>query len=125
MFCRNCGSQLPDNSKFCTKCGASTGVGGNTSQQQYTGNVQPQAQQATSNSQLQQEDNICAILGLIFAFIFPIAGLILSIIGMKKQQYHGLAVAGLVISIIAIVIYVIAVIAVVATAPHYPYYYYY
>lgn len=85
-------------------------------------------QQTTSNSQPQQQDNICAILGLIFAFIFPIAGLILSIIGMKKQQYHGLAVAGLVVSIVSIAIYVIVVIVVVSTAAAtvttYPYYYY-
>lgn len=25
MFCRKCGAQLPDDSDFCSKCGASTG----------------------------------------------------------------------------------------------------
>ena len=66
-----------------------------------------------------------AILGFIFAFIFPIVGLILSIMGLKKRQYHGLAVAGVVISIISIIIYVIAVIVIIATWDPYVYYPYY
>ena len=26
MFCTNCGNQMPDGSKFCTKCGAPMGA---------------------------------------------------------------------------------------------------
>ncbi|MFT3883961.1 MAG: DUF4190 domain-containing protein [Flavobacteriales bacterium] len=53
--------------------------------------------------------NIFALLGFILAFFIPIAGLILSIIGMKQTSPgdghgHGLAVAGLIISIVALVV---------------------
>ncbi|MBP6642489.1 MAG: DUF4190 domain-containing protein [Flavobacteriales bacterium] len=53
--------------------------------------------------------NIFALLGFIFAFIFPIAGLVLSIIGLNKTKGggngHGLALAGLIISIVFLVVY--------------------
>jgi hypothetical protein len=53
--------------------------------------------------------NIFALLGFIFAFLVPIAGLVLSIIGLNQTSPgdghgHGLALAGLIISIIALVI---------------------
>lgn len=32
MFCSSCGTELPDGSKFCTKCGSSTGEGDSPSQ---------------------------------------------------------------------------------------------
>ncbi len=53
--------------------------------------------------------DIFALLGFIFAFIFPIAGLVLSIIGLNRTRSggrgHGLALAGLIISIVFIVVY--------------------
>ncbi|MDR2524119.1 MAG: DUF4190 domain-containing protein [Candidatus Nomurabacteria bacterium] len=68
--------------------------------------------------------NTMAILGLIFAFIFPIVGLILSIVAkgqIKKtgEGGSGLATAGLIISIVwmaFIVIWMIVVIAAAGTA---------
>lgn len=59
--------------------------------------------------------NIFALLGFIFAFLLPLAGLILSLIGMHQTSPgdghgHGLAVAGLIISIIALIIVVTVVI---------------
>ncbi|MEO8068330.1 MAG: hypothetical protein ABI599_11610 [Flavobacteriales bacterium] len=57
--------------------------------------------------------DIFALLGFIFAFIFPIAGLVLSIIGMNRTRGggrgHGLALAGLIISIVFLAIYGVAV----------------
>ena len=53
--------------------------------------------------------DIFALLGFIFAFIFPIAGLVLSIIGLNRTRGggrgHGLALAGLILSIVFIVVY--------------------
>ena len=53
--------------------------------------------------------DIFALLGFIFAFVFPIAGLVLSIIGLNRTkgggQGHGLALAGVIISIVFIVVY--------------------
>ena len=56
--------------------------------------------------------NVFAILGFIFAFVFPILGLIFSIIGLSKAKkmggkQKGLAIAGLIISIVSIVITII------------------
>jgi hypothetical protein len=56
--------------------------------------------------------NVFAILGFIFAFVISPLGLIFSIIGLSKAKkmggkQKGLAVAGLIISIISIVIWII------------------
>lgn len=61
------------------------------------------------------ESNTPALLGLIFAFVFAPAGLIISIIGLKKaKQLNGegrdLALAGVIVSSIATAIFVIGLI---------------
>ncbi len=67
-------------------------------------------QQPAAAPQAQPEQtNVLAILGLVFAFLFPLVGLILSILGKKKAAEMGgsgesLAKAGLIISIILLVI---------------------
>ena len=55
----------------------------------------------------QKDTSVFAILGLIFAFLMPLVGLILSIVGMTqtgsgagKKSGRGVAIAGLVISIL-------------------------
>src|SRR5712691_2130583 len=71
-----------------------------------------------------------ALLGFIFSlvgtFVFPfclIAGLILSINGLRSRSRHGLAVAGLVISIIMIAIWFIIIVGIIisvsASSPPY------
>ncbi len=109
MFCPKCGGQVDGNAPFCPNCGAALG--------------QPQAQpqQTTYVYQQQpaQQTNIYAILGLVFAFLFPVVGLILSIIGLNKSKEmngegHGLALAGLIVSIVEMAIALIAIIIVVA-----------
>jgi len=44
MFCNKCGNNIPENSMFCPKCGASQLRGGN----EYTAGVQPSTQQQQS-----------------------------------------------------------------------------
>lgn len=77
----------------------------------------------------QQSDNVCGLLGFIFALVAflgwfggPIiggalwlAGLVLSIIGMSRRP-KGLATAGLIISLVGLVIGLIALIFVGAAA---------
>lgn len=129
MYCTKCGAQVHDGDRFCPSCGAAL-----NSSPAYIDPFEPQTNYnpppvQQPQNQWQQtaptEENSMAILGFIFAFIFPIVGLILSIMGLKKRQYHGLAVAGVVISIISIIIYVIAVIVIIATWDPYVYYPYY
>ncbi len=58
------------------------------------------------------------IVGLILAFVFSLAGLIVSIIARNQSKRAGVsngpATAGIIISLIGIVVYVIAIIAIVA-----------
>jgi hypothetical protein len=68
-----------------------------------------------------------AVLGLVFAFVFWPAGLVLSIIGLQRTKRNGtggrgLALAGLIVSIVAAVLAVGFVVLVlvargVSTAP--------
>jgi len=65
--------------------------------------------------------NTMAILGLIFAFVFPVLGLIFSIIAKKQikekgENGAGLATAGLIISIVWLAILVIWIIFAIVLA---------
>lgn len=85
MFCKNCGREISENAAVCPHCGVQVGRlsnGGET------------------------EGNVIAIVGFVFAFLVPIVGLICSIIGYNKAKagapYKGLALAGIIISVVDI-----------------------
>ncbi|RWZ67963.1 DUF4190 domain-containing protein [Labedella populi] len=67
-----------------------------------------------------QKTNLLAILSLVGAFVFSLAGLILGIIALKQikqtgEQGRGLALAGIIISSIGIVLGIIwAIVVIVA-----------
>lgn len=103
-------------------------------QQQYYA-PQPQVQvYYTTTPTVEEPGSTSALLGFIFSlvgvFAFPvmlIPGLILSIYGLKSRSRHGLALAGLIISIVVTILWVlliafivIAAIAAASTAPSYP-----
>ena len=73
----------------------------------------PQPQQPTAVAPTAQaKTNIFAILALVFAFLFPIVGLVFGLVAssqIKKtgEQGKGLAMAGTIISIVFIVIAVV------------------
>lgn len=95
MFCKNCGRQIDDNAVICPHCG--TSVSGNPN------NSQPQAQ---------SRGNGIAIVGFVFAFFIPLVGLICSILGFNKASkeglpYKGLALAGIIISVVVWVLFFI------------------
>ena len=90
MFCPNCGKVIDDKAVICPYCGVATG----------------------KNQVSESSSNTLAIVGFIFSFFIPIVGLICSIIGIKKSttlngKGKGLAVAGIIISVISIVISII------------------
>ncbi len=103
MFCKYCGSKLEeDEGSFCKYCGA-----------KLIENNQPTVQPATPA--VKKEENTAqtfAILGLVFSFIFSLVGLIMSAIALKKyktqttQEGRGMALAGLILSIISVAIFV-------------------
>ncbi|PSL38070.1 uncharacterized protein DUF4190 [Labedella gwakjiensis] len=71
-----------------------------------------------------QKTNLLAILSLVGAFVFSLAGLILGIIALKQikqtgEQGRGLALAGIIISsisIVLVIIYVIVVVVIIGSA---------
>ncbi len=67
-----------------------------------------------NHTQTNTEGNAVAIIGLVLAFLFWPAGLVCSIIGLKKAKKlggkgHGIALAGLIMSIVVGVVFVIPV----------------
>lgn len=127
MFCTKCGTQIPDESRFCYNCGtplAPLEQKDQIAQTQFdtiepsisgAGTVPPTARPAPQQPTPQQtaaqpaaqpiapgkaEDGLCGMLGFIFAFFFPLVGLVLSILGVYKKKNHGFAVAGVIISIV-------------------------
>ena len=119
MFCSNCGAQIQDGSYVCPSCGAQTGASQPT--QTYS---QPQNYQTGYTQQPQQgyyqqpqqgyyqqpyypgvetETSGTATLALVLAFLVPLAGLILGIVGLSKYknpQYRSRCTAAIVVSIV-------------------------
>lgn len=114
MFCNKCGTQIPDGQTVCPNCGTDNAQSaGNNGYQPY---AQPQ-QQIIVTAPVQQSNGcatagfVLSLIGLLlfsFTFIFPILGVILSIVGIVKASKvngtgRGLAIAGLIIGIIAFI----------------------
>lgn len=103
MYCGNCGSNIKDNVSYCPYCGLQVGNNNGYYQNVMYNNVR----------YLKQGTNGMAITGFILAFIFPVLGLIFSIIGLvsSKDYYdnsgRGLSIAGIVISLIPIIFFII------------------
>ncbi len=120
MFCKNCGTEIPEGETKCPNCGEST-MNSNNIVQQPQPYYQPYpptpAQQIVVNSAPTQQSNGCATAGFVlsligfllgFTLIFSILGLILSIVGLAKAKSvngtgKGLAIAGLVLSILSLI----------------------
>ncbi|MDE6029020.1 MAG: zinc ribbon domain-containing protein [Clostridiales bacterium] len=120
MYCHQCGAQIDDSSKFCGKCGApvnsenkDTVTQNNASYNPAPPPPQPAPQY---NAQPAENDGIFGILGLVFAFIIPLLGLIFSIIGLGKTTNRGYAKAGLIISILYFALVFLIVIIIVTTS---------
>ncbi|MCH5147594.1 MAG: zinc-ribbon domain-containing protein [Clostridiales bacterium] len=109
MFCTNCGKEIDDKAVVCVNCGVATG-----------NFVAPGIVNAGLNNEQKKVNGLGVAgfvvglvslwLGVIFC-IAPIVGLILSIFGMinrpKCNSCNGLAIAGLVLSIIAFVLWIL------------------
>ena len=108
MYCRKCGKEINDDAYVCIYCGAkahetpaNTGSAGAGYASYGSNNTQPPVTYKKTNGM--------AIAGFVCAFVFPLLGLIFSIIGMKQCQErgddgYGLAKAGKIISIVFMVL---------------------
>jgi len=108
MYCKQCGKQVNDTSHFCGGCGAQCFNQHNDIFTQATINPNTgQAQQFGAD-----QNNTMALVGLILAFFFPTLGIIFSIIGLVRAKElggkgRGMAIWGLIISIIHIAVTII------------------
>ena len=119
MYCKYCGTQNSEESRYCSNCGAS--INANAEQTISESVVQQTAgspvQQPTASQPIAKKSSgkaiagfVLSLVGLVFAgIVCGTLGLIFSALGMKEtadktRGGRGLAIAGLVISIIDIVI---------------------
>lgn len=112
-FCPNCGKELKENAVFCAECGTAV----NPAPQQAYANQAP-AQQFQQPAQVQQpmypqveeEKKTLATCALAFAFLMPIVGLILGIIGVvkyKTAKYKNQCIAAIPLSIVVWVMLIV------------------
>ena len=107
MFCSTCGQEIDDDAVFCKYCGALTADKG-VSSEYYAPPFE------TNTSSGGGWTNGCAIAGFVLAFFLPLIGFIVSIAGIVKAKKHGksgkgLAVAGLVISLLNMLVFFAAI----------------
>jgi len=128
MFCSKCGKEISDKDKYCPYCGCEN------SQNEKSRNESSDLQQKEVTQTPVQEiraDKTVGVLSLVFAFIFPLVGLIISIIGLvkyKDKENKSLCTAGLIISGIDIILYfvisIFLMMAIVAGANYHPNYFF-
>lgn len=97
-YCTRCGKALDDNANFCGECG--TRLEGNSPYGVYN-----TYNQNTNNQP--QESSTLSICALIFAFVSPIIGVILGIMGCVKYQtpsYKKMSIAAIILSVASWVI---------------------
>lgn len=116
MFCKNCGKPVDDNVAVCPYCGTQTApanaqAAAPAPEAPAPAPAAPEkpavpAAPAAPAAPVAETKNTMAIVGFVFSFFIPIVGLICSIIGLKKVGLcggngKGLAIAGIVISILS------------------------
>ena len=90
MFCKNCGTEIPNNVAFCTRCGAPVQNQAQPQPQQppQGGYYQPPQQQyyqppmQQGNGKTPIISLVLGIVGIVFSLLIPIVGLIASVIGI-------------------------------------------
>jgi uncharacterized membrane protein YvbJ len=110
MYCPKCGEKNPDDSKFCSKCGAALVA---TPAPAPAPTPRAAAGERTSGMAI-----TALIMGILGFFINPLAilAVIFGIIGLNQTNKdpslkgRGMAVAGLVLGIVAIASWVITII---------------
>lgn len=96
-YCSHCGAELVDDAVVCPKCGCA--VDG--------------TQSPVQNTKTNQSVSTLSIVGLVFAFLWPLIGLIISIIAKNNAKSiddtksYSYAKTGMIISIVLLVLSVV------------------
>lgn len=107
MYCKHCGKDI-GNAAWCPYCGAKQ-QSDNWNEQANSSNQTSTESQNAWGEQINMSTptprtNVFAIVGLILAFFSTLLGLIFSCIGLAKSREYGsgrgIAIAGIIISII-------------------------
>lgn len=104
-YCKNCGAQLADDDDYCYFCGKPL----EEEEQKEQPVFQDHSYYEDKTMYNRETINMPATLGLVFSFISPIVGLIISIIGLNRSRRlnglgRGKAIAGIIISIVSMVL---------------------
>lgn len=139
MFCPNCGAQNPDNTAFCANCGTNFAqsaapvygqpaapVYGQPAAPVYGQPAYPVAPATVPGKGLGIASMVLGIIALVlfctswFAVACAVVGVVLGGVGLKKAKdagmKNGMAVAGIVCSVIALAIDIIIIIWAYSTA---------
>ena len=98
IYCSECGKQIDQNQSSCPNCGAL-----------LNHHIFKQFPNAVQSTDIVENGSI-AICAMIFSFLFPPMGIVLGILGLKKQRSKtniNLCKTAIVISVILAIVYVI------------------
>lgn len=93
MFCQKCGKEINDDAVVCVGCGCSVQQKSSVSDNQSTKEA--------------KESNSTANCALLFAFLLPIVGIIMGIIGVckyKTPKYKQRCITAIIVSIVVWII---------------------
>lgn len=112
MFCKHCGKEIQQGAAFCSHCG---GMTENRVQSADPFDTPPASYNSAPSSPAPKpttapvpQNNTLSTVGFVLSFLISLAGLICSIMGLKKADEcggtgKGLAIAGIVISVLNMV----------------------
>lgn len=101
MFCTKCGKEINDQAVVCVHCGCLV-ENGNHGGYASVSNMTAGTETA--------EKSTLAVLSFVFAFLMPIVGFVLGIVGAikyKNRKYKNLSVIAIPLSIVAWIIYIV------------------
>lgn len=126
MFCSHCGSDLPDDAKFCSRCGAAT-ASCNSYTNQYPNSAPPPTYYYAPPPPRPVEVDAPSGGFAVLCFFFPIVGLILYIIWhdqypLKARSCGKGALISVIVNVIGSILYIIVIFLIAAIAASAPYY---
>ena len=130
MYCKHCGKEITDETKFCPFCGgaqedvnASQKAQANASQDTWQNNqYQAQNQQYNGQQQYAPQTQDARSGGFAFlCFLFPIVGLILYLVWkdtlpLRAKSCGKGAIIGVIVEVVFNILYIVIIVALVGAA---------